>query len=76
MKHVIARESHYSTAMDAEGLEHMEENFNILRTRFFRNEPFIVKIGTEYGRTFVESFVIDVMYLIKLHCNIRYVTYV
>lgn len=47
MKHVIATESHYSTAMDAKGLEHMEGNFNIFETRFFPSDPFIVKNGTK-----------------------------
>lgn len=47
MKHVIATESHYSTAMDAKGLEHMEENFNIFETRTFPTELFIVKNGSQ-----------------------------
>lgn len=47
MKHVIATESHYSTAMDAKGLEHMEENFNILETRFTPSELFIGKNRTK-----------------------------
>lgn len=76
MKHVIARESHYSTAMDAKGLEHMEENVNIFRTRFSPSEPFIVKNETEYRLTCVESTVI--VYVTKLHCirkNVHFVRY-
>lgn len=42
MKHVIATESHYSTAMDAKGLEHMEENFNIHETRIFASEDIVL----------------------------------